>query len=336
MVILLLTSALFFRSATPAAAGCVMQAFGDLAARYETLVQDLTALVRSKAESINWPTGRWAGVAAADKQAYALLDIKGSLGNAQKTASDLGASVGTQTAKAHLSLISDDVMKASRTSLIDVGQGFGAAVAAAGVDDAKMASCLSGVGNAISGTPVFAAHTYTSAEVGGDLKTLLLRTTEDTDPPAIVRPGMWTTKLPNAESGAVAELAVGARLKRAGNTHVEIGADELQFLPDGTLNPLYQARVDIVTDTEIHQVGLTAMTIKGKLDDDMTGIVQGIKRAMDAKPGRHYYFSFTEDNWTPIQSTIDDLNERIAALYAPSPASQVFTASDFRYIPLDP
>ena len=336
-IIALLSATLLVASATSAlAADCLMQAFADLAARYGTLVQDVTTLVRNKVDKVMSPTGRWGQIAQADRQSYALLEIKQSLGSAEKAAADRLAAVGPQTAQSHVNLINDGVVGSRRTSLQEMGEGIGAAVAAAGVDDPTMASCLNGVRNAVSGTPTFAAHAYTSAEAGADLKTLLARQAADTDPPAIIRPAMWNSKLPNAESGAVAELAVGARLKRSGNTHIEIGADELPTLPGGAPNPLYQKRVDILTDTEIHQVGLRGTTIRDKILSDPDGTAAAIKAAMDAKPARHYYFSFVEDDWIPLQSTIDDLNARLAALYSPGLSPQTFARSDFRYITLDP
>jgi hypothetical protein len=315
---------------------CFMEAFGNLAERYAQVIQDITAWVQLKADKVALDTGRWKLVAATDRQSYALLEMKGSLGSAEKTAAEGGAEVGYQTANAHLTMVNDDTMASTRTSLRDMGKGIGAAVATSGVNDATMASALSGAERAISESPtsVFRAHGYTPAELGDDLRVLLLRGVGDSDPPAIIRPGMYTTKLKNKETGAVAELAVGRRLKDAGHTHIEIGADEIP-------GPLYHSKVDIMTDTELHQVGLQASTITDKLRDEMTATSQGIKQALDAKPGRTYIFSFAiDDGGRPIQATIDDLNGALTRLYSaevpPRTPPQTFTSDHFRLLSIDP
>jgi hypothetical protein len=177
----------------------------------------------------------------------------------------------------------------------------------------------------------FVAKNYTEAEYFSDWHELI------GDPisanRAQVSALMWRDKLPDANTGAIAEVAIAARLKRRGHTGIVIGADEISG------NPLNGAMVDVSTDTEMYQVGLRASTIRNKINENVTDLASGIKRATDASPGKPYYFGFTLDDWSPTQGHLDALNNALKAAYAadipPRLPPHTFSSTDFKYFSLE-
>jgi len=298
----LLVAALLAANVRVAHGFCVMQAFGDLAARYADIVADVTAWVNLKVEAGKIATAnRWSAVALADRESYALLELKGSLGSAEKTAAERGRTIGSQTAQSHLSLVDDDVINSTRTPLNEMGNGVGALAGRGDLNDATLANVLTRTGEITQREP-FKSSGYTSAEVLYRLKII-----HEANPN--IQVGDLFTKLQNStDVGAVAEVHVAAHLRRTVGLE-EMGCDEIP-------GPLQGLGVDMRTPqfpgqpAELYQVGISGEAIRRKISDEAATTAQNIKLALAQMPaGTKFKFAQVQDaGWKPTAFQLENLN----------------------------
>lgn len=331
------------------AVDCLAQPFLQITDAHKEIVEVLTRHVKDMSQTIQ-NSQRWQTIEnAADKFITADAEMQRSLALANKLANPVTGSLGSLTFDAHVKVLKQERLLASaRTSLDEVGKGVGALARhpdLVGNDD-LLARCIREPSVPTFNDPTnpklstwhpsrshFVANNYTDAEYFSDWNTLLGDANSASH--AQIGPNMWTAKLPNADTGAIAEVAVAARLKRRGHTGITVGPDEI------TGNPLKDAKVDIETGTEMYQVGLKASTIKNKLQNELSQTAQGIKKALDAKPGKPYYFGHTLDDWSPTQGDLNNLNSALVALYAAEvpprlpPTQAVFTTEHFKFFSLE-
>jgi hypothetical protein len=201
-------------------------------------------------------------------------------------------------------------------------------VRASGLNDVDFSQILSNLKRALS-HDTFKDLNYTESHFLRDWKQLL-------DLPPNERhffgQEMWTDKLKDGNQGAIAEVAIAAKLKRDQKKVLEIGADETGgSLPNGS-------KVDISTDTELYQVGINGGTIRNKLKDEPEVAAAGIKLALDADTGKRYKFAYIDDPNRDFINIGDEtgpeyysrvLNDELKILYGDATPPQIFNAADF-------
>ena len=319
----------FAASFNCSAAACrlPLECFEVVGKRFTSIENDLKTWVDLQVEKISKGT-RWRD--GMDKHVEATLDIKRSLGKAESLAAANGKVLGYNVANAQITLVNSSVINSVRTSLEEAGEAVGKVIKRSDLDDQTLGECLLGSEKCMylnsSVKKTFDDNKYTSAEFLKDLGRVI-----DDDPPCVIGPDMWAfnqkLRNPGGDPGAIAEIAVAARLKRQYSTPIHIGADEILG------SPLHNAAVDILTDNKMYQVGLTSETIRSKIYAN-NNLGPQIKKAMQAYPSKPYKFIYTHGD--SLSSTaIDDLNLKLRAAFDPSSPPYEFTADDFIKIPIN-
>ncbi|GEP43884.1 hypothetical protein BGE01nite_31750 [Brevifollis gellanilyticus] len=280
----------------------------------------------------------WAAITDPDDRAIqAGIDIEASVDRAEQIATSpmtgsttLGPGIGSKTADAFIEVATTPRVLMSAANLDEMGAGLGhlAKHPPLAGNDTLMATIIirSQVGFNHSTLTKF---NYTEAEFYRDWNLLM-----QSSPPVIGK-DMWgrsklDTNVEGVAAGAICEVAAAARLRVSGKNVLAIGPDEVGgTLPKGSA-------VDILTDTEMFQIGVNGGTVRNKVVGKEKTMAAAIKLALDSPggAGKRYKFAHFDTDWTPMNSTITDLNTELANLYAPNPSKQIFTLSDFVELPL--